>query len=164
MNHKSTIVLLISILVSFFLGALFGGSRVKPEVIERIDTLTVTKTITESLPTPEWRHLVRWSFISDTDTLTREKEVPYYIHDTIYVPISQSYYERLDGRLRLWISGYDTSLDRWELDEQTKYITEYRRKRFGFSVGAGACVIYTPFHETHIDAGLGLFAGFTYNF
>lgn len=164
MKQKNTIVLIISIIIAFAIGSAFGRYGEKPTVIERIDTLTVTKTVTETLPAPEWKTLVRWSFISDTDTLVREKDVPYYIHDTIYVPISQSYYERLDGRLRLWISGYETSLDKWELDEQTKYITEYKRKRFGFSIGAGPCVIYTPFHENHIDAGVGLFAGVTYNF
>lgn len=83
------------------------------------------------------------------------------VKDTVYLPIAQKYYECLDGRLRLWVSGYQPQLDKWELDEQTKVVNY--RKRWSFSVGVGPAIIYSPFHN-NMDAGVGIFGGFTYTF
>lgn len=134
------------------------------------DTVVITKTHTEVRPEFKTEALLRWEPVRPAllpfpaDSV--EVPVTQIIHDTttntVYVPITQRYYERLDGRLRLWVSGYQPTLDRWELDEQTKVIRE--RKRWGFSVGVGPGVIYTPFHPLHIDAGIGIFGGVTYTF
>jgi hypothetical protein len=100
-------------------------------------------------------------FTSDTLYVTDTVTVPVFIHDTLYIPISTSRFDLLDGRMRLWVSGYKVSLDRWELDERTATITE--RKRWSVSAGVGPGVVYSPFTR-RVDAGIGLFGGITYNF
>lgn len=129
------------------------------------DTVYVTKTVTEHRPVAKTTTFKGWSpvpnYIFTKDTLTVRDTIPVVVHDTLYVPITTAYYERLNGRLRLWVSGYQPRLDKFELDEQTK-IVPYR-KHWGFSVGVGPSVIYSPFHN-NIDAGIGIFGGFTYTF
>jgi hypothetical protein len=57
----------------------------------------------------------------------------------VYLPREQKYYEENDGRLRLWVSGYDPRLDRWELDERQTTITQtvVPRRRWSLGVTAG---------------------------
>lgn len=139
----------------------------KPVVVH--DTTYITKTLSETLPAAKSETFQSWKLLvipndveTRVDTLHRRDttRVPVFIHDTLYLPITQKYYERLDGRLRLWVSGYEPQLDKWELDERTAIV----KKRLGFSVGVGTGVIYTPFHKSHIDAGLGVYGGLTYSF
>lgn len=150
-----------------FVGGLRLGRRTATPLQSR-DTVFVTKTVYEENPTPSAITLKRWDitvpkiyFSTDTLTLVDTLSIPAIIHDTLYTPIREYYYEQLDGRLRLWIDGYDVNLNRWELDEQTAIIQE--RRRWSFSVGVGPSVIYSPFHNS-IDAGLGIFGGITYSF
>lgn len=150
-----------ALLLGYHVGTRHRGPAVE---IHDTDTLIITKTVTEFLPAPKSIEFTRWAFFTETDTLNTVEYIPYAVNDTIFVPISQSYYERLDGRLRLWISGFDTSLDKFELDENYTHITHTIHKKWSWSVGAGPAIIYTPFHSNHIDAGIGLFGGVTYNF
>lgn len=128
------------------------------------DTTVVWRTKTVTAPPYQSQTLQRWAFFTEEhrDTVRERELVPYAVHDTVYVPIVQRYYEELDGRLRLWISGWQPTLDRFELDERETVIT--RQKRWGFSVGVGPGVIYSPFTPSRIDAGIGLFGGLTYTF
>lgn len=59
-----------------------------------------------------------------SDTLVRVIEQT----DTfrVEIPLSQSYYSLNDGKLRLWTTGYDVSIDRWEVDEVTGTVEKYR--------------------------------------
>lgn len=150
-----------ALLLGFHVGSRHGGHTVE---IHDTDTLVVTRTVTEYLPAPKSTEFTRWAFFTETDTLHTVEYIPYAVNDTIFFPISQSYYERLDGRLRLWVSGFDTSLDKFELDELETHITHTTHRKWSWSVGVGPALIYTPFHSNHIDAGLGVFAGVTYNF
>lgn len=75
-----------------------------------------------------------------SDTITREIATVLHETDTVWLPREQKYYEEDEGRLRLWVSGFDPQLDRWELDRVETTITETytpRRKRWGLTFTAG---------------------------
>lgn len=167
MTRAKDIIVILAIaalVIASFAGGCRVGERNNHNLILR-DTVVVTETITEDAPDPDtvwFERVVKIPVeIAKTDTLTLTKEIPVIVHDTIYLPISTSYYERLDGRLRMWVSGYQTELVRWELDEQTRLIN--CRKRWGFSAGIGTGVIYSPF-TNRVDGGIGIFGGLTYTF
>lgn len=143
-------------------GYSIGKDRHRSPINAKTDTLFVYERKWADLPSFEGVTLKSWAFFTETVSDTTQIEVPVVIKDTIYVPITQKYYEQLDGRLRIWVSGYAPQLDRWELDEQSKIIRE--KSHWGLSVGVGPSVIYTPFHKVPIDAGVGVFAGVTYTF
>lgn len=150
---------------AFFAGGFAASNKAHKGGNNRpTDTLVVYKTKVVSEPQFKTQELVRWAFFTEerTDTVKERQLVPYAVHDTIYVPIVQRYYEELDGRLRLWISGYRPTLDRFELDERETYIT--RQKKWGFSVATGPAVILTPFHKCPVDAGWGIMGGISYTF
>ena len=117
-------VLVALVVAALFIGRSWGRNAAISSIETKVDTLTIYKTKSEISPVPAistdigYKGVFVPQFIWVTDTLTKE------IHDTIYVPITQKYYERMDGRLRLWISGYEPNLDKWELDEQIQYVTK----------------------------------------
>lgn len=156
------------ILIAFTVMSFICGHKVGKKANNNLtpnDTIIITNTVTETLPDPDtvwFERIVKVPVDSiKIDTVYQSKEIPIIVHDTIYVPLSVSYYERLDGRLRLWVSGYQTSLVKWELDEQTKLVS--CRKRWGISAGLGVAAIYSPFTQ-RFDAGIGTFFGLTYTF
>lgn len=168
MRPRDYAVMLLAVLLccaACYLSGLRRGKR-SPQggVNGKADTVVIYRTHSATAPAFQAQTFQRWAFFTEerTDTVTVREPVPYAVHDTVYVPIVQRYYEELDGRLRLWISGYQPTLDRYELDEIETTVT--RRKRWGFSVGAGPGIIYTPFHPCPIDAGIGVFGGITYTF
>lgn len=154
-------VIAVVAILSFYTGRRFGEKS--SDNIVLLDTVIVTETIVEEAPAPDTLYLTRWERIP-VETIKHDTVsvvAPVFIRDTVYVPITTAYYERLDGRLRLWVNGYQTSLERWELDEQVKLMPY--RKKWGFSIGIGPAIIYSPFMRG-IDSGVGIFGGVTYTF
>ena len=135
----------ILIAASFALGDHVGKSSVEagaPEIIR--DTTVKIVTRYRDFPDPVktakagFVRIPAYRFISDT--VTQERIL--IVHDTtaIYITREQKYYEEADGALRLWISGVDPRLDRYEWDQTTTTITETIRpkpKRWGLSIYAG---------------------------
>lgn len=148
-------------ILSFYSGHRFGEKS--SNNIIQLDTIVVTETIVEESPVADTIYLTRWERIP-MEVVKRDTVsvvAPVFIRDTVYLPITTAYYERLNGRLRLWVNGYNTSLERWELDEQVKLMPY--RKKWGFSIGIGPAIIYSPFMRG-IDSGVGIFGGVTYTF
>jgi len=96
----------------------------------------------------------KYKFI--TDTLRETAFID--IHDTtfVYLPREQRYYAEEEGRLRLWVSGYDPKVDRYEIDWIETTITETitpKPKRWGIGISAGygaamaadKTVVFSPF-------------------
>lgn len=159
----------IIVIISAPLCAIWGYKNAALKQNKTADTVYVYKTVGNKAPVAASSVLTKWDISVpkvfervDSVFITQYQEVPYYVHDTLYVPISTKYYEELNGRLRLWISGYQAFLDRWELDEKETYIR--RSDKVSFRVGVGPALIYTPFHKTPIDAGVGVFGGLTITF
>lgn len=125
----------------------FAAGRITaplPEVERVTDTVTKVVTRYRDFPDPVktakagFVRIPAYRFISDT--VTQERNL--IVHDTtaIYITREQKYYEEADGALRLWISGVDPRLDRYEWDQTTTTITETIRpkpKRWGLSIYAG---------------------------
>lgn len=141
---RQTVTMIVALLL--LLGSFFLGRRTAPQGADngRVDTLIVYRTKAADNPVYSRSEVIgtiavptiRWACF--TDTLTQETERVVAVHDTIYLEREQRYYSELDGRLRMWVSGYEPSLDRWELDEREITITRTpRRPRWSVSIGAG---------------------------
>lgn len=159
-------ILLLFIVASITIMAFCTGRSIGRKTSNNIilkDTVIVTETVTEETPSADTIYVTRWERLP-MEVVKRDTvliEAPVFIRDTVYLPITTAYYERLDGRLRLWVSGYEPSLDKWELDEQVKLMPY--RKKWGFSIGLGPAIIYSPF-TGGLDSGVGIFGGITYTF
>ena len=137
--------------VVLIIGAFFGGSycgqkKVLASIDERCDTITKVVSFYKDFPEPAKTAQIglikvpSYQFITETEIVV-EKD---YLHDTIpqyiYLPREQKYYEEADGKLRLWISGYDPILDRYEFDQPTTTITttvKEKASRWGVSINGG---------------------------
>ena len=138
-----------------------------PEIAK--DTVKIKVPVYKDFPDPKesasagFVPVPRYMFF--TDTLTEEIPVPVPGKtDTVYLTREQKYYEERDGRLRIWISGYQPQLDRYEMDDIMTTITQTYKppnKRWGLGVtaGYGATVVD---HTVKLAPYLGV--GITYNF
>jgi len=134
------------LLVVCWFGGDHHGRRVAfAEAESKTDTIVRIVTMWKEAPQPAKTALLgcvpvpAYKFL--TDTIERVKTAEIVIHDTtvVYLPREQKYYEENEGRLRLWVSGYDPRLDRWELDERQTTITQtvVPRRRWSIGVTAG---------------------------
>lgn len=135
--------------IVLIIAAWFGGDRhgqklVRDSLVSQTDTVTKTVTVYKDFPKPQetalvgYVHVPAYKFISDTVNAVSTV----FLHDTtvVYLPREQRYYEEEDGRLRMWVSGYDPSLDRYELDKVETTITNTiveRPAHWALSVSAG---------------------------
>ena len=131
----------------------FAAGRITaplPEVERVTDTVTKVVTRYRDFPDPVktakagFVRIPAYRFISDT--VTQERILIVHDTTTIYITREQKYYEEADGALRLWISGVDPRLDRYEWDQTSMTVTETIRpkpKRWGLSVyfGGGATIV-----------------------
>lgn len=128
-----------------------GRITAPPPEVERV-TDTVTKVVTRYKDFPDPAKTAKAGFVRIpayrfiSDTVTQEQTL--IVHDTtaIYITRERKYYEEADGALRLWISGVDPRLDRYEWDQTSTTVTETIRpkpKRWGLSVyfGGGATIV-----------------------
>lgn len=160
---KSYVIILFCLLVCSFFAGSYTSKKISADILYKKDTVYITKTVKEYLSKPDKIDFKHWDYSIPeqyffTDTVRTK---PVFIHDTLYIPINTYYYERLNGRLRIWASGYNVSLDKWELDEQHTIIS--KQKRLEFRIGIGPGIFYSPFTQ-RIDAGMGIFYGLTYKF
>ena len=137
------------ILAAWFSGDWYGQRKVRESLVSTTDTVVRVVTVYKDFPQPKETALAgfiavpSYKFITDTVTCVEWAEIA--VHDTtvVYLPKEQRYYEEEDGTLRLWVSGYEPSLDRYELDKQTvtvtqKVVEKASRWSIGVSAGYGA--------------------------
>lgn len=158
MSWKNAIVigaLLAVLLLVFGIGYKMGSGRqsVSTETVIEHDTTRV------EVPVEVTRYVNRERLVyvpvNTTDTL--------HIHDTTYIVLPREVAEYRDSNYYARVSGISPSLDYIETYNTTITNTVVQRKRWGFSVGAGVAVIWSPF-SGRVEAGPGLTAGFTYTF
>lgn len=133
------------ILLSVFYGGMrWGEKKALDGMVAKRDTVTKIVSVYKNFPEPQKTALVgyfavpRYKFL--TDTLKSVETL--VLHDTtlVYLPREQRYYEEDSARVRIWISGYEPRLDRYEFDIPTTTVTTtvvQRASRWGLSINAG---------------------------
>ena len=139
LRSKSWIFLVAFILIwslaVFYAGRNWAIKRDISGYAERVDTLVVRDTIVQEKPVYRTISQVRTEYVPVCDTIR--------IQDTLFVPvpIETKVYE--DSLYRAEVSGYRASLDRLEIYQQERIITQTipvqvkERKRWGIGVQAG---------------------------
>ncbi|MDR2584899.1 MAG: hypothetical protein LBC84_01560 [Prevotellaceae bacterium] len=137
MKHRGIyliVALVLTAIIAFFFGEKYEA-KYHPVIIQRVDTLTLTNTIRDTIlePVTVYRHR--------TDTIP----VHVTVHDTLEVvvqlpvPITRKEYETDD--YRAVIEGWRPSLIEMEVYQKTHYITNTvtikSKPRFGVGVQAG---------------------------
>lgn len=136
----------LSLLVCSFI---LGRATAPKSIVEgekTVDTVTKYVPMWKDFPQPTKTvqmgsiAVPKYLFLADSV----DRLVPYAVHDTttqyVYLPREQKYYEEADGHLRLWVSGYEPRLDRWEADFKETVVSEIYKppsKRWGLGLSGG---------------------------
>lgn len=155
--------------ISFFVGSLWGKRRAQSGFSTQCDTLYIETTKSGSTASIlsssflEWERVSIPQFVGFTDTL----KVPQVIveKDTVrvYVPMSQTLFALNDGKVRVWASGYNVSIDRWEVDEVTREITKWPNRHRLFLSADGGIVTRNPHFAVMANYGYTTRWGFELN-
>ena len=141
---------LLLIVGSFYAGRYVGVVQAAETGVAKTDTVVRIVTQYKEFPQPAKTALAgfvpvpRYMFLTDTVTIVQSAQTAAQDTTLVYLPREQQYYEEADGRLRLWVSGYDPRLDRWEMDERQAIVTQTvtpRRSRWSLGVSAGYGVV-----------------------
>lgn len=129
---------------SFFLGSHHGQRKVENSLVSKTDTVTKVVPVYKDFPDPVssasvgFIRIPKYAFVTDS--------IPYAVHDTtmqyVYVIREQKYYEEDEGRLRIWVSGYEPRLDRYELDRTETVVNN-------------TIYVYPPKWRFSLDGGIG---------
>lgn len=146
-------------LLLFFLGrwtAPAPSDNVKTLVVT--DTVTIRETVTKLKPVPSTTRV--------RDSIPVPVPVPVHdtitIRDTVYIRLPREVKTYQDDRYYAEISGYQPSLDRIDIFEQTRIITNdkttttTRRTRWGLGLQVGAGVTLSQQPEWHPYIGIGI--------
>ena len=137
---------LLLIVGSFYAGRYVGVVQAAETGVAKTDTVVRIVTQYKEFPQPAKTALAgfvpvpRYMFLTDTVTVVQSAQTAAQDTTPVYLPREQQYYEEADGKLRIWISGYDPRLDRWEMDERQATVTHTvtpRRSRWSLGVSAG---------------------------
>lgn len=147
-------------LVFFLIGKETGWQKGYDEAMNQphnADTVTVEVPVYIETPV----EVVKWK---DREKLVYV-HVPVHdtteVHDTLALP--REYRQYGDDRYEAVVSGIDPVLERIKINQKTEYITNtiVEKKRWSFGVTAGPGVMWDG---KEIKPGLGIVAGFGYNF
>lgn len=133
--------------------------QTKTEILEIHDTIVQTRVDSFFIQSP---------IVYKVDTLKVHTEQVWSPHEQDSVDVILPYIQKeyRDSTYSAWVSGYkDVNLDSIQVYQKnifteinnTKYVTKYKNKPFGFSVGLG--VTYSPV-SNKIEPGV--FLGITY--
>ena len=124
------------------------------ETVVVTDTLTIRDTITKVKPVPQTRVVRDSIYVAVRDTVT--------VRDTCYMALPREVKTYQDERYYAEVSGYQPNLDRIDIFEQTKIITNdktttvTRKTRWGIGiqVGAGVTIDKQPEWRPYVGVGL----------
>lgn len=159
----ANMVAFFGIIAFFAIAAFFTGRKSvkQPEIINKTDTVTVTKIDTEFVetPVPIYKEVIRTEYLAVTDTIVR--------NDTAFVPIPIERKVYQDSTYRAVISGYKPNLDSLWVFNTTKYITvtntvKTKRSHLGIGATFGPSILVTP--QGDVKGGIGAAVGITYQF
>ncbi len=140
----------VALLAGGFLLGFIGGynvsARQSKDVIVERDTVEKIVTVYKDFPQPAKTALSgyvavpRYYFLTDTVNTVEVAIRRDTVTQFVYLPRETKYYEEEEGKLRLWVSGFQPQLDRYEVDWTTTTITEtyrQRQKRWGLGITGG---------------------------
>lgn len=121
---KYTIGIIITLAVGWFVGYLSprtgktNDGRSDTTTVITYDTVRIYQPIAEkSSVIGSYKFATVPTLLSITDTV----KTPYYVHDTLIIPIEQRYYA--GESYKAWVSGYNPKLDSLQIYQQTKIVT-----------------------------------------
>lgn len=125
------------LLCAFALGVICGYKYTqKPPTIapiEKVDTLVIRDTITQTEPVFVRERIVDTMMVAVTDTIVR--------NDTTFVYLPKQQREYDNPQFKAWVSGYDPKLDSIHLYQTTKVVTKdipvKVRSKWGIGIQAG---------------------------
>lgn len=167
-KYSWLLIPLLLVLVSFYGGMKYGEKRAMSHIEVVADTVTRVVTVYKDFPQPietaKIGHIAVPMYKFLTDTVNTVETA--YLHDTtvVYLPREQKYYEEEDGALRLWVSGYEPRLDRYELDKKEMVITNtvtVTPSRLGISIYGGYGAAY---YDKRVILAPSIGIGITYTF
>lgn len=141
--------LLLLVPLSFLAGTQHGKVKAIESLEVGRDTVKKVVHVWKDFPDPVktvsagFVALPAYRFLTDTVSRDVNHFIPVYLKDssdTVFLPREQRFYSEDEGRLRLWVSGVDPSLDRYELDRIETTIAETYKppaKRWGLGLYAG---------------------------
>lgn len=139
----------------FFLGRWTAPAALENvKTVVQTDTIIVRDTITKVKPVPQTRVVRDSIYVSIRDTLT--------VRDTCYMVLPLEVKTYQDERYYAEVSGYLPNLDRIDIFEQTKIITNdktttvTRKTRWGIGIQVGAGVTISKQPEWRPYVGVGL--------
>ena len=158
---------IVLMVAAWFSGDYYGQKMVRESLESKVDTVTKIVTVYKDFPEPQKTALVgylpvpTYKFITDTINAVKWRE----IHDTtvVYLPREQRYYEEEDGKLKMWVSGYDPRVDRYEISWPETTVTQtivQKPRRWHISVQFGYGV---TFANGTVKAGPTLSGGVSYS-
>lgn len=161
------LLIVVGLAIGFLLGRCVSrrAESPSPEVVR--DTVVLREMAYRESPVPKrtsaagFVEVPRYHFITDT-VVVNVVETDTLI-ETVYLPREQIYYEEEGGDLRVWVSGYQPRLDRYELDRATTVITERVKqppRRWGLGVVAG---YGASLSEQKVSASPFVGVGISYN-
>ena len=146
-RYEWVIIPILLVAAAFLGGDYYGQKKVENSLVSERDTTTKIVTVYKDFPDPVKSSMAgviavpKYLFLTDTAHIEVEVPVPGdTVTQYVYLPREQKYYEEEEGRLRMWVSGYEPRLDRYELDAVTTTITNtvYEKpSRWGISISAG---------------------------
>lgn len=164
------VVILCSV-IGYKIGYYRGRKHPISAVNNKTDTLIVYRTYSGENALKSKVDFKKWDIVVPTvlychDTTETEKPVIVYKdgEPLVKVPLSEHFFQSDDKRLRVWTTGYNVTLDRWEYDAPTTTITKTKEApRFSFGVSAGLGVQYGVFSRK-VDFGPSVLVGVSYRF
>lgn len=159
--------------VSWLLGDRHGRKAVLDGATDQGDTIVKVVAIYKDFPDPVasasvgFVQIPKYMFLSDTVGVPVPVPIPGPT-DTqyVYLPREQKYYEEEEGRLRMWISGFDPRLDRYEWDAVSTTVTNtiyIKPSRWSFSISAGWGLTYDVVKKS-LGTGPTIVIGGSYRF
>ena len=141
-------VLLVGIIIGIVCSLIIRSKLTEPiQTIIKYDTIRITEPQAEKIiPVAVKKFTTVPTLLTIPDTI----KVPYYVRDTLMIPIEQKYYA--GESYKAWVSGYNPKLDSLLIYQQTKTVTIEKTRQYKAELSLNGDM--RMYSYTAISAGL----------
>jgi len=141
-------ILLIGITIGIVCSLIVRSKLADPiRTVIKYDTIRITEPQAEKIiPVAVKKFATVPTLLTISDTI----KVPYYIRDTLMIPIEQKYYA--GESYKAWVSGYNPKLDSLLIYQQTKTVTIEKTRQYKAELSLNGDM--RMYSYTAISAGL----------